>query len=329
MTRRRAFTLVELLVVIAIIGILIGLLLPAIQAAREAGRRASCMNNAKQIGLALLNHVSAKQKFPPACICKTEATGPGTKTWDTWSEASNMGFNTGKQGRSWMLDILPFMEYDRLYKQWDFDRTVLGNSRIAFTDIKEFYCPSRRSALRKDDASMGMIYQDAPGGGNDYGGCVGRINGWDNQLTYHHNFSPEDSLGDPRPLRGIFARANIGTKLSEVTDGTSHTLMIAELQRLRPRPDSPKPEYETSYDGWALGGSATLFATATDPEHKNLGGFNNWFFESPGSLHPGGAVFVAADGAVIYMSENIDSNDNNSLFPALGSMADGITAQFP
>jgi prepilin-type N-terminal cleavage/methylation domain-containing protein len=331
------FTLVELLVVIAIIAILIGLLLPAVQQAREAGRRAKCMNNQKQIGLALLNYVDGHQIFPMAVQAKYAPLGP--QLFDTYTEAGNIGFNEGMHGQSWMLEILPYMEYESLYKQWDYHRSMNGNGTVAYTDIPDFYCPSRRTTLRPGDSAY-MVDKQATGGGTDYGGCMGRVNGWKNDFASQHHAFEDQTRNDSQPtdpqldvavIHGIF-RPNYQTKMSDITDGTSHTIMIGELQRLQ-TPGDTGPKY--SLDGWALGNCSTLFVTATDPTnagqngHSNPGGMNNNFFESPGSDHPGGAVFGMADGSVHMLSENIDAVDNNGLFPLLGSMADGQTAQLP
>ena len=169
------FTLVELLVVITIIGILIALLMPAVQAAREAARRVQCQNNLKQIGLALHSYETAKGCLPPGAILAINYAIDQHTPYDPWFEAASKA--PGNHGTSWMLQILPFMEKNNLYEQWDFTKSVLGNQAIASRDISGFYCPTRRRNIGNYSQ---LMFQNWVGGGTDYGGCLGCQDCFDN-----------------------------------------------------------------------------------------------------------------------------------------------------
>ncbi len=319
----RAFSLVELLVVITIIGILVALLLPAVQAAREAARRIQCCNNLKQIGLALHAYSEARGVFPPGCIVST-GTPPG---WQPWQEAKST-LTQNQHGTSWMLQILPYIEQQNLYGQWDFRTNVVGNASVAQQDIAGFYCPSRRRGVRSEDQTHLLVHAWT-GGGNDYGGCLGSGNGWTNDSLKY--FTEPRYLHDPEhwlyPDRiGIF-RPNVPTAFAAIRDGSANTIMTGELQRLL----HDSTDYRArSQDGWAVGGSATLFTTNDDEAGANSGiyqrgGINNGFFEAPGSEHVDGAYFGMADGSVCFLRNEIDV----LLFRYLGGMADGRNAQLP
>lgn len=129
--RNSAFTLVELLVVIAIIGILIGMLLPAVQSIREAARRTACTNNLRQIGLATVMFHDANEAFPPA-----RTTTPGPRL--------SISFRNGPD--SWFVRILPFLEQDNLFKEWDLHDVYRNQSEVATsTPVGIFLCPSRHT----------------------------------------------------------------------------------------------------------------------------------------------------------------------------------------
>jgi prepilin-type N-terminal cleavage/methylation domain-containing protein/prepilin-type processing-associated H-X9-DG protein len=202
--RRSGFTLIELLVVIAIIAVLIALLLPAVQAAREAARRIHCVNNLKQLGLAMLNYESANGSFCPSAIY----TFPGS----TFSVVNQF---------SPSARIMPYAEQGPMYNSMNFSLEYKhpANTTVFGTRAAVLLCPSEPYAgpAQLDD---GYFFP------SNYGWCMGDWYVWGGSPGASNSFSQQ--------CRSLFT-INLARSIANVLDGTSNTLFAAECKAYAPQ----------------------------------------------------------------------------------------------
>jgi prepilin-type N-terminal cleavage/methylation domain-containing protein/prepilin-type processing-associated H-X9-DG protein len=259
---KRAFTLVELLVVIAIIGILIALLLPAVQAAREAARRSQCTNNLKQLGLALHNHHDGLQRFPPGNA--EDQTGvAGQPNFGTVT-------NGGGWGSSWLVYILPYIEQNTIYTQWQFYNAsgVSNPNNIHVRGnvlLNGLACPSSplpkwaTTGLTDTTVTPNVAVQQQA---INYVGISGAVNGLipistSNPVTYYQ--SPYNQTGAHGILDGSgILYPNSQVRFADLIDGTSNTLMVSEQGNWIVDTALTKNDWRASQTwGWQIGGDST------------------------------------------------------------------------
>jgi prepilin-type N-terminal cleavage/methylation domain-containing protein len=222
MGERRAFTLIELLVVIAIVAVLIGLLLPAVQKVREAANRMQCLNNLKQMGLALHHYHDSQGSFPSAIISRLQ-----DPSWRLPAGQCNAYPPEYGPGWSFYALMLPYLEQEGLYRSIHFDLPIThaDNALARHTTVKTFVCPSDTAPRLVNITTCGEppVPEHTPVFMTDaavcsYAGCLG--GGIDAS-------NPVYACYEYQPFNGVFHR-NSKVRIADITDGTSNTIGIGE-----------------------------------------------------------------------------------------------------
>jgi prepilin-type N-terminal cleavage/methylation domain-containing protein/prepilin-type processing-associated H-X9-DG protein len=224
MRTRRGFTLIELLVVIAIIAVLIGLLVPAVQKVREAANKGQCLNNLKQMGVALHNYHSDRKVFPPGVVSQLVDTGWRMPPGNCNAFPAEVG-----PGWSFFAYLLPYIEQGNLHMSIRLDLPISNpaNATARRTLVPTYICPSdpaSQDLVNVTTCGSPPVPANTPAFLTDAARCsyVGCLGGGD-----ANNPDPNFGCYEYQPFNGVFHR-NSRIRVADITDGTSHTIGIGE-----------------------------------------------------------------------------------------------------
>jgi prepilin-type N-terminal cleavage/methylation domain-containing protein len=293
---RQGFTLLELVVALAVIGILLALLLPAVQSARESARRVACRNKLKQLAVALHNYHDQHDTLPPGAVVKSFRHVPGVPATERFSQQFN-----------WTVLVLPHIDQGPLHSQFRFDQDLQIHFRhLTSRQIPAFLCPSDPMAGTPLESPPPHApphdYRVGDWGGTNYLGVSG-LNGMQKADRVTTCDELDASGLNPRINCGVFY-GNSRTRLTDITDGASQTLMLGERGLLK------------HWGAW--GGAGVRFHCPWGIADVVLPGTSNFFGglrpprEQEGdrlwwwSHHQGGTHFALADGSVRLVSYQIN-----------------------
>lgn len=332
-SKRRGFTLIELLVVISIIATLMSLILPAIQNARQAARRTQCLNYQRNIATAMIGWATAHKNQLPAQAY--------------YGALSSTTLSSAAQGRSWVVELLPYLDRQDIYDRWDINKTYnnsTGNSfsagasnlSLGLTHLEVLACPDDDSAFQSDGGLSYVVnsgYAEFTSGGGtgllEHSFVAEAIN-WDGQAPVNGFDASNPALGDAEDREvtqatGVFwaeygtvpetrkASANLG----QIYDGSGNTIMLTE-------------NINAGIQTWAnpnyLGTAFVFPVDAANAGPTNFGDppvepsldpppyINGWkggaegVAPYPAANHPGIVVVTMCDGSVRPIAETIDRN---------------------
>lgn len=299
----------ELLVVIAIIGVLISMLLPAVQQIRESARRTQCMNRLRQIGLATALFHDSYEAFPPARLYpKKDAVAP---------------LDAGRNQPSWLVRILPFMDQQAFYNQWDLSESYTDQPEETVShSLASFVCPSRRSIdnaqapTQTEDVLVtspcgcgGFIQVEVVGGATgDYAGNHGDLSpGSIGAATdYYYGGNGTGVIISSQAKENLDGTLTWLDKINytSIADGSSNTVLAGELHVL-PENLNTTPFNGPIYNGEELaaftrvGGPGVPLLGMSDESPSLVFGFGSW--------HPGACNFVFTDGSTKSIANGIDT----------------------
>lgn len=304
----KGFTLIELLVVIAIIAILIGLLLPAVQKVREAAARMRCGNNLKQIGLGQLNYEGVYGKFPAG---------------------NRFGTSAALDRPGGLVDILPFVEMESLFKLYDLNappnaQVYPGTTKLlGSTVVPTYICPSDTDPANNSANGMAKSNYVASGGS---GAQINNPNCSCTSANFNtYALGPYDPSATANP-NGVYSRRGYQARIADISDGLSNTILFGET-----RPSCSNH----ANSGWGAANGGQGLASTIYPinffscNNADTDGCKrpcNWSTELGfKSMHVGGANFLFGDGAVRFLTESVD----HTMFQRLGAKADGQAVTLP